>query len=80
MKKSGKNKGIAARLLGSLLVLFFGAVLLGGCSWAHPGEPADEVHRRHVRAVRINNEQLLADIDKVLLIDEPSKLSEYRLP
>jgi hypothetical protein len=80
MKKSGKNKGIVARLFGSLLVLFFGVVLLGGCSWAHPGETAAEVHRRHVRTVRINNEQLLADIDKVLLIDEPSKLSEYRLP
>lgn len=61
----------------TLLVLAF---MPFGCSSSQPGETAAEGHRRHQRVVRINQQQLMADIDTVLLLDEPSKLTDKRIP
>ena len=60
-----------------LLVLVF---MLFGCSSGQLGETAAEVNRRHQRVFRINQQLLMADIDTVLLLDEPSKLTDKRIP
>jgi hypothetical protein len=54
--------------------------LLAGCSWRHPGETRAEIDRRHQRVLRLNSEMLLSDLDKVLLLDRPSRLTDKRLP
>jgi len=61
-----------------LLVLVFTPF---GCStFSQPGETAAEGHRRHQRIARINQQELMEDIDKALLIDKPSKLTDRRIP
>jgi len=61
----------------ALLVLVF---MPFGCSSSQPGETAAEGNRRHQRVVRINQQEMMADIDKALLLDEPSKLTDKRIP
>jgi len=51
-----------------------------GCSCQQLGETAAEGHRRHKRVLRINQQEMMADIDRVFLLDEPSKLTETRIP
>jgi hypothetical protein len=50
---------------------------LGGCE--QPGETTAEGHRRHLRNLSINQQNLNADIDKALLMDKPSNLSDKRI-
>jgi len=55
--------------------------LLYGCgSYAHLGETKAEARRRHLRTARINRQELAEDIDKMLLLDKPSKLTDKRIP
>jgi hypothetical protein len=61
-----------------LLILVF--VPFGCNSFSQPGETAAEGHRRHQRIARINQQELMADIDTVLMLDEPSKLTDKRIP
>jgi hypothetical protein len=56
------------------------AFLLAGCSSEQLGETAAEGSRRHSRILRINQSELMSDIDMVLLFDEPSKLTDKRIP
>jgi hypothetical protein len=73
-----RNK-IAVSLLVVLLLLL--VVLSTGCGlFNHPGKTAAEVNREHVRTLRVNQQEMMADIDKVLLVDKPSKLTDKRLP
>ena len=65
-------------LVVALLVLVF--MPFGCSSFSQPGETAAEGHRRHQRVARINQQELMQDIDTVLLIDEPSKLTDKRIP
>jgi hypothetical protein len=58
----------------------FAALLLGGCSWRHPGETRAEIDRRHERVLRLNSEMMLSDLDRVLMLDRPSKLTDKRIP
>jgi hypothetical protein len=52
-----------------------------GCqSYEQPGETAAEGRRRHLRNERINRQQMMADIDKVMLFDRPSRLTDKRIP
>jgi len=60
-----------------LLALIF---IPSGCSFSQPGETAAEGHRRHQRIARINQEELMQDIDKTLMIDQPGKLTDKRIP
>jgi hypothetical protein len=62
----------------ALLVLVF--MPFGCSSFSQPGETAAEGHRRHQRVARINQQELMADIDTVLMTDEPSKLTDKRIP
>ena len=57
------------------------AVFATGCGFFNqPGMTAQEVNREHLRILRINNEQMMRDIDRVLGLDKPSMLSEMHQP
>lgn len=57
------------------------ACLACGCSsYEQPGETAAEGRRRHQRVARINQQELMSDIDTFFLIDKPSKLTDKRMP
>ena len=60
------------------VILFSLAVLVSGC--AQLGETKAEASRRHKRVFRINRQAMMADIDTVMLTDQPSKLTGKRLP
>jgi hypothetical protein len=65
-----------------LLVMLSGIVLcVVGCSSTiiGQGETAAEGHRRHLRQINIQRQQLADDIDTVLLTDQPTKLSDVRV-
>ena len=54
---------------------------LSGCGHGEQlGETKAEVSRRHLRRDRLNQRELAGDIDNILLLDEPSKLTEKRIP
>ena len=55
-------------------------VPLGCRSYEQMGETAAEGRRRHKRALRINNQQLMEDLDTLMLLDKPSKLTDKRVP
>jgi len=66
-----------------LQVVFLCALFLIplGCkSYEQMGETAAEGRRRHERAHRINNQQLMEDINTFMLLDKPSKLTDKRIP
>jgi hypothetical protein len=78
MMKSVSVLGCKMVLAVFLWMLVF---LLCGCSsYEQPGETAAEGRRRHDRVARINQQELMADIDKVLLLDRPSRLTDKRIP
>jgi len=47
---------------------------------AQLGETEAEGHRRHLRNERINQQEMMRDLDMVLLLDKPSKLTDTRIP
>jgi hypothetical protein len=54
---------------------------LGGCSLIErPGETAAEGNRRHLRNLTVNQQNMMSDIDRALLADKPSKLSDKKIP
>ena len=55
-------------------------VPLGCRSYEQMGETAAEGRRRHERNLRINNQQLMEDLDTFMLLDKPSKLTDKRIP
>ena len=64
-----------------VIVLFVFVFLPCGCrSYEQMGETAAEGHRRHQRNLRIQRQQLMADLDTLLLLDKPSKLTDKRIP
>lgn len=70
-----KNVFVSA-ILGIVLC----ALVLLPCGCAQPGETAAEGHRRHLRKLRIDTQEMMRDVDKALLTDEPSKLTDKRVP
>ncbi|MHC4085760.1 MAG: hypothetical protein ACYSU3_12335 [Planctomycetota bacterium] len=65
-----------------ILLVFLCTLVLApfGCSFQQPGETVAEGNRRHKRNLRINQQNMMADIDRVLLLDKPSKLTDSRIP
>ncbi|MFH1884358.1 MAG: hypothetical protein ABIL62_16805 [Planctomycetota bacterium] len=61
-----------------LCALFF--IPLGCSSYDQMGETAAEGRRRHKRALRINRQEMMADLDTLMLLDKPSKLTDKRIP
>jgi len=55
-------------------------VPLGCRSYDQLGETAAEGHRRHKRTLRINRQEMMKDLDALMLIDKPSKLTDKRIP
>lgn len=54
---------------------------LGGCkSYEQLGETTAEGRRRHLRTLRINRQEMMGDIDRAILLDKPSKLTDKRIP
>jgi len=68
------SKAILAVVLGIFIVLPY------GCSSTQLGETAAEGSRRHRRNLRINQSEIMADIDMVLMLDKPSRLTDKRIP
>lgn len=71
----------------SLGLRFFALVLmctlvtwLAGCGSGQPGETRAEVSRRHDRIQRLNASMMRSDMDKALLLDRPSRLTDKRIP
>lgn len=63
------------------LIVFVFVLLPCGCkSYEQMGETAAEGRRRHLRNQRINQQQLMADLDAFWLVDKPSKLTDKRIP
>jgi len=64
-----------------LAVILCVLVLLAcGCASDQLGETSAEGRRRHQRNLRLNRQEMTADIDMVLLLDKPSKLTDKRIP
>lgn len=59
-----------------ILVILLAAVSILATGCAAPGMTKKEVHRRHIDMVNNNLLQMQDDIDAVLLIDRPSRLSD----
>ena len=59
-----------------ILVILLAAVSILATAGAAPGMTKKEVHRRHIDMVNNNLLQMQDDIDAVLLIDRPSRLSD----
>lgn len=57
------------------LVAALGLAGMFGCRG--PGMTKDDVHRRHLDVVDVNTQLIQDDIDKVLMLDQPSRQSEY---
>ena len=76
-------KGVSEFVCKTVLSIVLCTVFLLPCgcrSWGQPGETAAEARRRHERVARIDYQQMMADIDKVLLLDRPSRLTDKRIP
>ena len=82
MKNAKKVKSKKSIFLFTFAFLLCGLVFwLGGCrSCERLGETVAEGRRRHVRTLRINRQEMMGDIDRALLLDKPSKLTDKRIP
>jgi len=75
MKSVSLHKVILSIVLTALFLLPFGC-----SSYEQPGETAAEGRRRHLRNERLQQQELMADIDTFMLTDKPSKLADKRIP
>ena len=73
-----QRKGLGLCIFALAAAAFVSILLLAGC--AQPGETKAEVARRHDRIMRLNSEMMMNDLDKVLLLDRPSRLTDKRIP
>ena len=78
--RPGASPGRVCKVI--LGIVLFSLVLLAfGCSSCEQlGETAAEGHRRHLRNLRINHQEMMWDIDRAFLADQPSRLSDKRIP
>ena len=65
-------KVILVAVLCSLVLWFVGC--------GQPGETTAKGHRRHIRNVRVNQESMMRDVDRVMLSDRPSRTVDRRIP
>ena len=64
----------------TVLCVVFSILGLGLSGCTQPGETAAEGRRRHKRMVRINIQQFNKDVDYLLHTDQPSGLTDKRIP
>ena len=74
-----KNVSVCKVILVVVLCVLF-LVPLGCRSYDQLGETTAEGRRRHKRALRINQQEMMADLDMLMLLDKPSKLTNKRIP
>jgi hypothetical protein len=74
-----KNTSVFVCKVVLAVVLFALLILPCGCS-KQLGETVAEGQRRHRRVLRINHQEMMEDIDRVLLLDQPSRLTDKRVP
>jgi hypothetical protein len=82
-RKSRQQVGGAKRTSFLLLAVLLCILVfwLGGCSLIEqPGETAAEGNRRHLRNLTVNQQNMMSDIDRTLLFDKPSKLTDKKIP
>jgi hypothetical protein len=65
-----------------LITMLLGLMLsLTGCQfWAQPGKTAQEGTREQIRTLKVNNREMMQDLNHALLLNEPSKLNEMSIP
>ena len=75
-------KSILDNISKAILVILLSIIMLlpYGCSSKQMGETVAEGHRRHRRNLRLNQQEMMEDIDMFLLLDEPSRLTDNRIP
>ncbi len=75
-------KSVSAFVCKVILAVFLSALIFlpFGCSSEQVGETTAEGNRRHLRNLRINQQELMEDADESLLLDQPSRLSDKRIP
>jgi len=78
LRQGAQMRRLAVCLFTVAVVLY--ALIFLPCGCAQPGETAAEGHRRHIRNARINQQEMMRDIDSVMLFDTPSKLTDRRVP
>ena len=61
-------------------VVLFLVFIPSGCTFTQPGETLAEGHRRHLRTIRVNEQEMMSDIDTTLMLDRPSRLDDRRIP
>ena len=76
-REQRKNSALRVSALAALLCL---VALFAGCSWQQPGETVAETNRRHKRVLRLNSQAMTSDVDRVLQLDQPSKLTDLHVP
>ncbi len=69
---------LSLRLLTLALGVVLSSLLLSGCR--QPGETRAEVERRHRRTFRMDTQMMMSDLDRALLLDRPSMLTDKELP
>ena len=69
-----------AKVILTVMVLVFVLLPCGCSSYEQMGETAAEGSRRHKRNLRLNQQQLMADLDAFMLTDKPSRLTDKRIP
>jgi len=58
-----------------MTAVVFVLLLATGCKG--PGMTQKEVNRRHLNTLDVNTQLIQDDIDKVLLLDQPSRQTEF---
>ncbi|MBN1795393.1 MAG: hypothetical protein JW804_01855 [Sedimentisphaerales bacterium] len=61
-----------------LLVSF--AISMSGCAKEQMGETVAEGHRRHVRLMRLQRQQMWEDIDAFLMLERATRTCERSVP
>jgi hypothetical protein len=74
-----KNVSVCKVILVVVLCVLF-LVPFGCRSYEQLGETAAEGRRRHKRIARINRQEMMEDLDMLMLLDKPSKLTDKRIP
>ena len=78
--KDRKSVVTAGRLHVMALALMLCAVALLSTGCRGMGETKAEASRRHSRVLRLDTQQIGSDMDMVLMLDRPSRLTDRRLP
>jgi hypothetical protein len=67
----------------TILGIIFCALLLSlaGCSgyYSQPGETAAEGHRRHLRNLSVNHQNMMRDLDVFWLSDKPDQATKFKV-